>query len=202
MEDTEGRKVYESSGYLQHHFTGISDEQRPLLETDAEGNFPKSLANVLRLRAPIVIIDEAHNARTHLSFETLARFRPACIVEFTATPDQEQNPSNVLYHVSAAELKAEAMIKLPIRLLTVTDWKQAMAAAVAKQGELEQIAGAEAVRTGEYIRPIVLFQAQHRSATEQRVTADIIKQVLLSDFKIREDEIAVATGEVRESRER
>ena len=198
VEDTEGRKVYETSGYLQHHFTGLEDEQRPLLETDAEGNFPKSLANVLRLRAPIVIVDEAHNARTHLSFETLARFRPACIVEFTATPDQETNPSNIVYHVSAAELKAEAMIKLPIRLLTLKDWKEAMAAAIARQGQLEQIAIKEATGTGEYIRPIVLFQAQSRSATEQRVTADILKQVLLSDFDIREQEIAVATGEVRD----
>jgi len=198
VEDTEGRKIYESSGYLQHHFTGVDDDQLKLLETDAEGNFPKSLANVLRLRAPIIIVDEAHNARTHLSFETLARFRPACIVEFTATPDQEDNPSNVVYHVSAAELKAEAMIKLPIRLLTLTDWRQAMAAAVAKQGQLEKIAKEELTSTGEYIRPIVLFQAQHRSATEQRVTVDILKQVLLNDFKIREPEIAVATGEVRD----
>ena len=64
-----------------------------------------------------MIIDEAHNARTPLSFETLARFNPSCIIEFTATPDTDENPSNVLHSVSAAELKADSMIKLPIRSL-------------------------------------------------------------------------------------
>ncbi len=30
-----------------------------------------SLANLLRLHRPVVIVDEAHNARTPLSFDTL-----------------------------------------------------------------------------------------------------------------------------------
>ena len=41
---------------------------------------------MLRLRRPIVIVDEAHNARTDLSFATLGNVLPSCIVEFTATP--------------------------------------------------------------------------------------------------------------------
>jgi type III restriction enzyme len=41
---------------------------------------------------PLVIIDEAHNARTRLSFDTLARFNPSCIVEFTATPETTHKP--------------------------------------------------------------------------------------------------------------
>jgi type III restriction enzyme len=42
-----------------------------------------SLASVLRLRRPMVIVDEAHNAQTNLSLDTLARLNPALIVEFT-----------------------------------------------------------------------------------------------------------------------
>jgi type III restriction enzyme len=45
-----------------------------------------SLVNVLRLRRPIVIVDEAHNARTELSFGMLGNVIPSCIIEFTATP--------------------------------------------------------------------------------------------------------------------
>ena len=41
------------------------------------------------------------------------RVNPSCIIEFTATPSKE---SNVLHRVSAMELKAEEMIKLPIVL--------------------------------------------------------------------------------------
>jgi integrase len=56
--------------------------------------------------AVIVVVDEAHNARTDLSFTTLGNVLPSCIVEFTATPARAKQPSNVLHHVSAAELKA------------------------------------------------------------------------------------------------
>ena len=77
--ETEGRKVYESSGALHHHFTSLDPAATAVLEKTESGTVPYSLANVLRLRRPIVIVDEAHNARTALSFDTLARFRPACL---------------------------------------------------------------------------------------------------------------------------
>ena len=49
-------------------------------------------------------MDEAHNARTALTFEVLQRISPACIVEFTATPDtRPASGSNVLFRVSAAD---------------------------------------------------------------------------------------------------
>jgi len=195
--DTEGRKVYESNGALQQHFTGLTESQLAMLERSGEGSgvLAYSLANVLRLRRPVVIIDEAHNARTPLSFETLARFSPSCIVEFTATPDQETNPSNVLTQVSAAELKADEMIKLPIYLATRRAWKEAVQATIAKQRELERIAREEEKETGEYLRPIVLFQAQSKSKLTETVTVDVLRECLLTDFNIPEAEIAIATGD-------
>src|SRR5690606_15423605 len=87
VEDTTGRKVYEDNGALMDLFSGVPEEVAAGLER-FENEVPKrSLANLLRLRRPVVIVDEAHNARTGLSFETLARLRPSCIIEFTATPD-------------------------------------------------------------------------------------------------------------------
>ena len=125
------------------HFAELQDVQRRSLEQREDGSIEYSLANVLRVRRPVIIVDEAHNARTPLSFGTLARFKPSCIIEFTATPDTDESPSNVLHSVSAAELKAEAMIKLPIRLETRPSWKELLADAVAIRSRLETVANAE-----------------------------------------------------------
>lgn len=203
-EDTEGRKIYESNGFLHHHFTGLPAALEGKLLKNEDGTTPYSLANVLRLWQPLVIMDEAHNARTKLSFEALERFNPSCIVEFTATPQTEHDPehgkyaSNVLAHVSAAELKAEHMIKLPIRLRTTPSWTETLADAVQRQRDLEVIAGREQLETGEYIRPIVLIQAQPHRQDQQMVTAEVIKKALLDDFKLQEAQVAVATGATRE----
>lgn len=193
VEDTEGRKVYAADGALMDHFSGIPDEIKSQLEPRADGTVIPSLANVLRLRRPIVIVDEAHNARTDLSFDTLARFRPACILELTATPAKEKQPSNILHSVSAAELKAEEMIKLPIELHTTTDWKNLVNRAVAQRNLLERIAKKERAETGEYIRPILLLQAEANRGTDP-VTVDVVKKTLMKDHQIPEKQIALATG--------
>lgn len=192
VSNTEGRHVYEMNGALQHHFSGLSGPQLEKLEKNDDGVIAYSLANVLRLRRPLVIMDEAHNARTPLSFETLERLSPACILEFTATPAGD---SNVLVSVSAAELKAEQMVKLPIRLASRPQWKEAVAAAVTKQRLLENIAQEEQKLTGEYIRPIVLFQAQQRSEQENTITVEVLRRSLLEDFNIPAEEIAEGTGQ-------
>ncbi|RIK78880.1 MAG: restriction endonuclease subunit R [Planctomycetota bacterium] len=203
-DDTEGLKVYESAGALQHHFTGLSAELESQLERREDGTIPYSLCNALRLWRPVVLMDEAHNARTQLSFDTLARFNPSCIIEFTATPELMHRPeqgrfaSNVLHHVSAAELKAEEMVKLPIKLQTRADWKEVVSEAIGTQRELERVAIEEERQTGEYIRPIVLLQAQARSQTRATLTVETVKQTLMEEFRIPEEQIAVATGQTRE----
>lgn len=203
VDDTAGRKVYQDAGALMDHFSGLDPAQVARLENVEGGQRPvASLANVLRLHRPMVIVDEAHNARTALSFETLKRFDPSVILELSATPQLEKDvandayPSNVLFHVSAAELKAEEMIKLPIRLQTDTDWRKAIGQALDCQKWLEEAAQAEESETGEYIRPVVLFQAQSKSRTDpHRLTPDAVAQFLTVDKRIPRDQIAIhATG--------
>lgn len=204
VEDTEGRKVYEANGALQPQFTGLSDELAARVEKAEDGTVIPSLSNVFRLWRPVVIMDEAHNARTPLSFETLARVGPACILEFTATPETRHRPeqelwaSNVLTHVSAAELKHEDMIKLPIKLQTGSDWKRIVGDALDAQRTLEGIASEEEKQTGEYIRPIVLLQAQAHRQNRPTVTVEVLKASLIDDFKVPEQQIAIATGQTRE----
>jgi type III restriction enzyme len=191
-------KVYETSGVLQHHFADLSPVQRANLLPGPENTVPYSFANVLRLRRPFVVVDEAHNARTELAFETLARFRPSGILELTATPDLKQTPSNVLHSVSAAELKAEAMIKLPILLETEPDWQKVLAYAIDKRNQLQTLADREHIAGALYLRPLVLIQAQpHRQKTDT-LHAEALKEELIRNHNIPDREIAIATGETRE----
>ena len=198
VEDTDGRKVYEQSGTLMGHFTHLSDETLSEIERDESGKPIYSLANLLCVKRPFVIVDEAHNARTELSFDTLARFNPSAIIEFTATPDTTQNPSNVLYTVSAAELQAEDMIKMPILLETKLDWKQLLSAAIAQRNTLELEAEREREETSEYIRPIMLLQAQPRHKDKETLTVEVVEKCLLEEHNIPKEQIARATGEDKE----
>ncbi|MYG07422.1 restriction endonuclease subunit R [Candidatus Poribacteria bacterium] len=196
VEDTEGRKVYEDSGALMGHFANLSDDILSELESD-NGKPAYSLANLLCVKRPIIIVDEAHNARTPLSFETLTRFNPSAIIEFTAARDMELNPANVLYTVSAAELQAEDMIKMPIQLETIPEWKRLLAAAITQRSALEIDAEKEREETGEYIRPVMLIQAQPKNKDRETLTVEVVERCLLEEHNIPEEQIARATGEDR-----
>jgi type III restriction enzyme len=199
-EDTEGLKVYESNGALMHHFEGLLPQQREELLAEGEGSeqtVPCSFANVLRLRRPFVIVDEAHNSRTELSFDTLARFRPSGIMELTATPDTERTPSNVLHSVSAAELKGEEMIKLPIVLEAEPNWQQCLADAIARRDELQALSDAERRKGGNYLRPVVLIQAEPHRQGFETLHVDRVRQELIENHRIPPEEVVLATGEVR-----
>jgi len=190
--DPELRKVYEASGALMSHFDNVPASAD--VDRYENGKPIPSLANLLRLHRPIVIVDEAQNVRSALSFETLARFNPSCILEFTATPHREDHPSNVLYSISARELKAESMIKLPLRLETRPNWKELIGDAILKLKELEGLAEAERAQTGDYLRPIMLLQAQPLRAGKQTVSVEVVETCLTDDYNIPADQIIRATG--------
>lgn len=198
VEEEECRKVYQSSGALMHHFDNLSSEQRGELLTDGEGRertTPYSLANVLRLRRPFVVVDEAHNSRTELAFDMLARFRPSGVMELTATPDLERTPSNVLHSVSAGELKAEEMIKLPVVLETEPNWQQCLADAIGRREALNKLADEERRAGAPYLRPLVLIQSEPRRAGVETLDFERVRRELIDNHNVLESEIVVATGE-------
>ena len=187
VEEEECRKVYQSSGALMHHFDNLSPTQRDELLTDGEGSertTPYSLANVLRLRRPFVVVDEAHNSRTELAFDMLARFRPSGVMELTATPDLERTPSNVLHSVSAAELKAEEMIKLPVVLETEPNWQQCLADAIGRRDALHKLADEERRAGAAYLRPLVLIQSEPRRAGIETLDFEKVKNELITNHGI------------------
>lgn len=188
QEDTGRLGVYKQNGQLMANFSNVP--------ADAVGN--QSLVDVLRLRRPFVIVDEAHNQGTQLAFDTLARLAPCAVLELTATPDRSYQPSNVLFSVSAAVLQAEDMIKLPVELAAHGAWQVALREAVNCLAGLQMEADAERVATGEYIRPLMLLQAERRSEGQETFTAERVKQALIDDFNVSADSIAISTGTVDE----
>lgn len=198
VEDEECRKVYQSSGALMHHFDNLLPNQRDELLSEGEGTeriTPYSLANVLRLHRPFVVVDEAHNSRTELAFDMLARFRPSGVMELTATPDLERTPSNVLHSVSAAELKAEEMIKLPVVLETEPNWQQCLADAIGRRDALHKLADEDRRVGAAYLRPIVLIQSEPRRAGVETLDYEKVRQELIANHGIPAKEIVVATGD-------
>lgn len=175
VENKEGRKVYQPNEYLEPCFREIPAQK-------------KSFVNLIAHLRPLMIIDEAHNYSSRLSLDIMQKLRPAAVIELTATP---ANQSNVLYQVSASQLKAEEMIKLPIELTENLSWEMTIDSAVQRRTALEKLAAREA----EYIRPIALFQAENK---DKEVTVDVVKKYLIDGAKVPEEQIAIATGERRE----
>ena len=192
--DTTGRKVYEQNGSFAEHLLNVPADRVADLLPGADGKPKPSLVNMLRLRRPVVIVDEAHNARTELSFSTLGSVLPCCIVEFTATPARKGAPSNVLHRVSAAELKAAQMVKLPLRVVTrhPSQRDQLLADAIAVRLDLEKLAAAEGQRTGEYLRPIMLLQAERVDGCEP------LRERLVSEFGVERTHVRISVGTLDE----
>ncbi|MEP0520387.1 MAG: DEAD/DEAH box helicase family protein [Hyphomicrobiales bacterium] len=192
VSNTKGRKVYQDNEYLEPHFSTVPSNTPGLERNDEgarKGNIRNSFANLLHLHHPIVIVDEAHSAVTSLSFEMQQRINPAAIIEFTATP---KDRSNILHSVTAQELKDEHMIKMPVVLEEHKGWQSAINGAILKRAELAEIAKAD---RDNYIRPIVLFQAQNK---DLEVTVEVLRDYLVDVKGIPPEQIAVVTGNQRE----
>ena len=220
VDDTEQRNVYAFSEAWERHFRGLgaaalrglqgvpdalvtaaeaaSGQAGRTLLAGLVGQPRWSLANWLALRQPYVIVDEAHNTKTERSFEALKRLNPSLILELTATPVARR--TNVLFHVSAQQLQAEAMVKLPIALMEHTrGWQAAVYDAVQNQKLLEAEAQQEEAdpgpNCGAYIRPIVLLQAQN---SNEPVNVDVLRAHLVDSLHIPPEQVKVATGTLRE----
>lgn len=182
-------RVNRQNGGLMAHFIDVPPQLRG----------EQSLVDVIRLRHPFVVVDEAHNQGTPLAVDTLVKLGPACVLELTATPDRTSQPSNVLRSVSAATLQAEDMLKLPLELAVHAEWRVTLTEAIARLRALEQDAAAEAAETGEVIQPVVmLIQAERRRAQVETFTPDVVKRHLIEDFQVPPESIAIATGEADE----
>jgi type III restriction enzyme len=86
------------------------------------------------------------------------------------------------------------MIKLPLRVITrhPSQKDQLLAEAITLRSDLEKVAAAEAQETGDYLRPIMLIQADRVDGCEP------LRERLGAEFGISKDEVKISTGELDE----
>ncbi len=184
----DGRKVYQENGNLAQ-FAAYYHDPSVLLADTAE----TALIQVLRYLTPVVIVDESHNAQSELSVEMLNNLNPCFVLDLTATP---KSNSNVISCVNAVELKKENMVKLPVVVFNRATPEDVVLDAVRMRKGIEEQAQVERANGGEYIRPIVLFQAQPKG-TGSNATFEKLKKRLV-DKGIPSEQIAIKTADINE----
>lgn len=181
----EDRKVYQENGNLQSF--------APLVSAQLNGDEEVQLMTVLQAVNPVVIVDESHNATSKLSEDMLNDLQPLLVVDLTATPRAN---SNVICFTDALELKKANMVKLPVIVYNHSKKSQVYDSALHLRKQLE--IAAEQEKSGRYIRPIVLFQAESKlSGDEDRETFETIKKHLL-ELDIPEEQIKIKTADFDE----
>lgn len=191
------RRIYASHELLQPHFERFLPSPPPeSLERDEKGNVKYSFVNLLHLRRPLVILDEAHNFLSDLSQEVLRRINPKCILEWTATPRKDKSGEplhNVLVSIPAADLQAEEMLKLPVWLTEHRGWENAVNGAIIERDKLAKAAK----ESGDIVRPVVLYKAQSNTGTNP-ITPEVLKQHLIDNEGIDESAIATVTSKTKD----
>ena len=182
------RKVYQENGNLFRFAEYFKNTDVLMADTP-----DTALIQVLRSLSPVVIVDESHNAGSKLSEEMLNNLNPSFVLDLTATPRKN---SNILTYVDARELKRENMVKLPVIVYNRNNHQTVVQDAVHLQNSLEQQARAEEAEGGQYIRPIVLFQAQPKTSKDSE-TFEKVKETLVK-WGIPEEQIAIKTSKVDE----
>lgn len=170
-----------------------------LAEDERSGQYlvKTSLANLVRVCQPPVILDEGHKATSRLAQQTIEGFNASIVIELSATPPKE---ANILVNVSGRQLLDEGMIKLPLNVANSNQksWKDCLTQARDRRTELAKIANKYYRDSERLIRPIVLVQAE-RTGKHQRDTglvhSEDVKQYLMERLDVPEAAIAIKTSE-------
>lgn len=165
-------------------------------ETRGEYLVKTSLANLVRVCEPAVILDEGHKATSGLARKTIEGFNASIVVELSATPPKD---ANNLVRVSGQELLDEHMIKLPINIANSNQksWRECLTQARDKRDELAKLAAQHFKTSDKTIRPIVLVQVE-RTGKDQRdagfVHSEDVKAHLVR-LGVHESAIAIKTSD-------
>lgn len=185
---TDKRLVYNENENLAEFAKTYSPNEKHI-----EGADETSLIQVIAHLNPVTIIDESHNFEGDLRIDTLTNINPCFVLNLTATP---RNKSNIISFVDPASLKRENMVKLPVMVSNYQNHIDVINSAIALRKNLEDKAKSEETNGGDYIRPIVLFQAQPKN-DEDSVTFSNIKAKLVK-AGIPNEEIKIKTANQNE----
>ena len=205
-------RMFKNSGRYPSLFPDSDDllsdgrllETYPDLECEVEGGTIKhSLFNVLKMRRPVVILDEAHKAygktmRTKEEFaRSINRLNPQLVVELSATPNR--GISNLLVDIEGPDLKKEEMIKLPVQVTSFpnAEWQLTLGQAVEELDRLEAEARSLEHSTGRYIRPIAVVRVE-RTGNDQRdgehIHAEDVREYLTQNLHVPSDTVRVKSA--------
>ena len=181
-------KAYQENSNLAEFAKVLGKPDSPIEKADETALF-----QIINQLNPLVIVDESHHARSELSLEMPENFNPCFVLDLTATPKKE---SNIISYVDAVQLKNEHMVKLPVIVYNRDSQSEVLIDAIDLRNKLEEIASAEYAKTGKYIRPIALFQAQPKGK-EDATTFEKLRDKLV-DAGIPAEQIAIRTADVNE----
>lgn len=181
-------KAYQENSSLEPFSKALGKPEYPIEEADETALF-----QVINQLSPLVIVDESHHARSDLSLEMLRNFNPCFVLDLTATPKKE---SNIISYVDAVQLKKENMIKLPVIVYNRDTQGEVLTDAIDLRNRLEELAESRPEQANQYIRPIVLFQAQPRGK-ENSTTFEKLRDKLV-EIGIPAEQIAIRTADVNE----
>lgn len=182
----DGRKARRENENLAEHVSSYSYNDKMLANADET-----SLLQVIAQLNPVMVIDESHNFESsELRIDLKREINPCFIFNLTATPKEN---SNIISFVDAMQLKVENMVKLPVIVYNHKSTTDVIANAITLQRSLENKAKKQQEQDGKYIRPIVLFQAQPRTA-DDNITFERIKEKLI-EGGIPEEQVKIKTAD-------
>lgn len=179
------KKIYQENGNLLAFPTTFNDPELKLNDDTPD----TALLQVIRQFNPVVVVDESHNAKSELSIAMLKNVNPSFVFAMTATPTDR---SNIISYVNARELKREHMVKLPVIVYNRPDRNSVINDAVQLRGQLEAKANAAMGAGADYLRPIVLFQAQPKTSDDSE-TFEKIREKLIGKG-IPAEQVAIKTA--------
>ena len=181
-------------------------ERFPDLERASDNGAVKhSLFNVFKMLRPVVVLDEAHKAYGQRNPEaneefvrSVNRLNPSLVIELSATPNR--NISNLLVDISGVDLKAEEMIKLPVRVTSFTeaDWQYTLGQAVEELDRLDAEAVSLQMNEGRYIRPIAVVRVERTGRDQrdgERVHAEDVREYLIQNLGVPAESVRVKSAE-------
>lgn len=183
-------RAFRDNGYLES-YAKLFDSNTHRVQNSGE----TGLIQVISYLNPLVIVDESHNFTADLRVDMFNNVNPCFIYELTATP---RDNSNIISFVGADKLKRANMVKLPVIVHNDQSVDAVISNAITLRENLEkQAVLARENEGGEYIRPIVLFQAQPRH-DEDSETFEKIKERLTAQYGIPEEQIKIKTADLNE----
>ena len=141
-----------------------------------------------------MIVDEAHNSRTELAFDMLARFRPSGVMELDRHARSGAHTEQRAAQRFRRRVEGGGNDQATGGAGAEPNWQQCLADAIGRRDALHKLADDEGRTGADYLRPLVLIQSEPRRKGVDTLDFDRVRNELIANHGIPASEITVATG--------